>query len=303
MRLLNEWFFDAPWGKIALISWGNENGAPVLLVHGRQDSAATFLPLLEYLPDDHYYVGLDMPGHGKSDQYPIGTALTRFFGVFVIDITIKHLKWEEFKCIGHSMGAAHTLFYNALYPGQIKKMVLLDPGPALQYLVTLDLSKLYSSYEGYYNNYTKINSHNRVYTMSEALQAVMRARGMTKKQAQVILSRNLRKVGEDQYRLSWDRRLHNYALMNYTPEYCYELFTKSSPPTLYIIADQNKRYEVTKERLVADEIVRKVSRNVKNFFIVHVEGGHDLHFLNPELIGEDVCEFLKRDFTKTKSKL
>ncbi|CAH2101422.1 unnamed protein product [Euphydryas editha] len=108
MKVLNEWFFDAQWGKIALISWGNQKGMPVLLVHGRQDSAATFLPLLEYLPDDHYYVALDMPGHGKSDQLPIGITLSRFFGVFVMDLTIQHLKWTEFICIGHSMGAGHS---------------------------------------------------------------------------------------------------------------------------------------------------------------------------------------------------
>lgn len=63
----------------SVVSWGNPAGEPVLLVHGYQDSVATFIPLLQMLPDKYYYVGFDLPGHGRSDDFPVGKYLTVCF--------------------------------------------------------------------------------------------------------------------------------------------------------------------------------------------------------------------------------
>jgi hypothetical protein len=44
------------------ISWGDPGRPPVLMIHGFMDSAATFIPLVENLPDKYYYVSFDFPG-------------------------------------------------------------------------------------------------------------------------------------------------------------------------------------------------------------------------------------------------
>ncbi|XP_046975616.1 serine hydrolase-like protein [Vanessa cardui] len=300
MKVLNEWFVEVEWGKVAVISWGNPRGQPVLCVHGRQDSAATFLPLLELLPEDYYYVGFDMPGHGRSDTLPIGMPLSRSFGIYVIDKIIRHLGWTKFIYIGHSMGGGQGLFYNAIYPGNITKMILLDTDPALYYLVIEDFTDFYSVYDDFYTNYAKYNTDDRVYTKTGALNAVMRARGMTEEQAEVILSRNLKKIGEDQYKLLWDRRMKNLAPMNYSPDYCYKLFSKNCPPTLYIIANRSFAGYHSKEKVIVDELITKLERNVKNFTVLKVDGTHDVHFIHPERISDHVCRFLERDEVKSK---
>ncbi|XP_050359720.1 serine hydrolase-like protein [Nymphalis io] len=300
MKVIKEWFVDVEWGKVALISWGNPRGQPVLLVHGRQDSAATFLPLLELLSDNYYYVGFDMPGHGKSDTLPIGIPLSRSFGILVIDKIIRHLGWTKFMYIGHSMGGGQGLFYNAIYPGNITKMILLDTDPALYFLVIQDYPDFYSVYEDYYTNYKKYNSDDRVYTKSGALQAVMRARGMTEEQAEVILSRNLKKIGEDQYKLLWDRRMKNLAPMNYSSDYCYRLLSKNCPPSLYIIASQSFAERHPKEKPIVDELISKLEKNIKNFTVLNVDGTHDVHFIHPERISDHIRLFLETDDVKSK---
>lgn len=55
---------------ILVVSWGNPANSPVLVVHGYMDSAATFIPLVEQLSDDYYYVGFDMPGI-KVDSFKL----------------------------------------------------------------------------------------------------------------------------------------------------------------------------------------------------------------------------------------
>ena len=51
---------------LSVVSWGDPANPPVLLVHGYMDSAATFILLVDQLPDTFYYVGFDMPGKWLS---------------------------------------------------------------------------------------------------------------------------------------------------------------------------------------------------------------------------------------------
>ncbi|KAM3957336.1 serine hydrolase-like protein [Aphomia sociella] len=168
MKKINrEWFISAPWGKIAMISWGNPNGEPVLLAHGRSDSASTFVRLLELLPDHYHYVGLDFPNNGKSDPFPVGVTLSSIHNLAALEVVLKHLSWDSFIFIGHSNGCDQ--------------------------------------------DYQKYNVDDRVYTKKRALDSVIKARGLSVQDAELVLSRNLRCIGEDQYKLSWDRRLRSPA--------------------------------------------------------------------------------------------
>ncbi|XP_052745896.1 serine hydrolase-like protein [Bicyclus anynana] len=298
MKVLKEWFINAKWGKIALISWGNPDGEPVLLVHGRQDSAATFLPLLELMPADCHYVGLDLPGHGMSDAFPIGVAVTRFINVAALDAVIQHLGWTDFTYIAHSMGAEIGLFYHAIYPNQIKKFILLDPEPALQRIMIDNYSTFYSYYNNYYKKYGEYNS-DRVYSKAAALDAVMKARGMNEGQAEVILSRNLKRIGDDLYCLSWDKRLRLMPPTNYPLDYYYQIFSKNTPPTLSIHAkDTHDFYPAGKEN--ARKLFADLEKKWKNFTILRVDGNHDVHFLHPERISSFVCRFMKKEFARSK---
>ncbi|KAJ2949340.1 hypothetical protein O0L34_g15251 [Tuta absoluta] len=313
--ILKEWFIDAPWGKIALISWGSPKGSPVLLVHGRQDSAATFMPLLELLPDDLHYVALDLPGHGLSDPFPIGTALSRIHFVTPVDLVVQHLKWKAFTYMSHSMGGEIGLFYNAARPHRIKKFIHLDIGVAIQAIMPKPWKTFFEVYENYYDNYEKCNVDDRRYTRARALEAVMNARGVSAELAALLLSRSLRRArsahaalpadhAEDDdhalYTLSWDKRLKNLASLNITYEHLLHVFTNNAPPTLFIAASDSVSSYADHD---GGRIIQKMAQIIPIFKYVEVEGPHDVHLTNPERVADDVTAFLKTKLQITKSKL
>ena len=55
-----------PSGVLRGITNGNTEGHPLLALHGWQDNAGTFLPLLPHFGAFHF-VAMDLPGHGRSD--------------------------------------------------------------------------------------------------------------------------------------------------------------------------------------------------------------------------------------------
>lgn len=300
MKVLKEWTIPLPWGKLALVSWGDPRGDPILLIHGRQDSVATYIPLLELLPDNYYYVGYDMPGHGKSDAFPIGVKLSRLHFTPVIEYVAKHLGWTTFTCMAHSMGGEQAMFYNAINPGQIKKLILLDVGLSLQRLQMVPMNEYYKSfYDAHYVDYHKQITERKAYSKEEALKAVVKARGVNREQAEIILSRNLIQIGDDRFVLSWDNRLKLLAPSNYPKEYYYELFSRNSPPTLLLRATEERGSSEDRIQAVK-EILTKMEENCGNFLIVSVTGGHDVHLTNPERCAKHISEFLDKDFGKSK---
>lgn len=50
--------------------WGPRNKQPIIAIHGWQDNAGTFDPLIELLPKDLSILCIDLPGHGKSSHIP-----------------------------------------------------------------------------------------------------------------------------------------------------------------------------------------------------------------------------------------
>ncbi|XP_052754900.1 serine hydrolase-like protein [Galleria mellonella] len=297
-----EWFINAPWGKIAMISWGNPDGEPVLLVHGRSDSVATFIPLLELLPDNYHYVGADLPGNGKSDPFPVGVTLCRIHFLGALEVIVNHLKWDQFTYIGHSNGCDQGLFYNVIYPGRVKKFILLDGSMAMQRLQIHNMSEYFDAfYAEYYDNYKKYNVDDRVYTKKRAIDAVIRARGLDVEKAEIALSRSLKCISDDQYKLSWDRRLRFPAPQNYSPDYYYQLFSRNSPPTLHIQCTLSQGYLPGKAHV--EKLLSDLSKNMQHFVLVTVEGDHDVHLTNPDRIIGYIKDFLNRDFKKEKCKL
>jgi len=79
-------------------------GMRVLALHGWLDNAASFVPLLEHLPDGDIAL-LDLPGHGHSSHLPHGASYTTPAAIcHVLDVA-DALGWDTFTLLGHSMGA------------------------------------------------------------------------------------------------------------------------------------------------------------------------------------------------------
>jgi len=65
--------FKMPWGKLRGLSLGNRcSPNKYICIHGWQDNAALYRPIISNLPPDNHYLALDLMGHGKSDPLPAG---------------------------------------------------------------------------------------------------------------------------------------------------------------------------------------------------------------------------------------
>ncbi|CAB3222470.1 unnamed protein product [Arctia plantaginis] len=302
---IREWSISFPWGKVAMVSYGNPEKPPILLLHGYMDSAATFIALLELLPDTYYYVGLDLPGHGKSDPYPPGILVSHLCGTEVVRGVVEHMKWNSFACISHSRGFFDGTFYNHFYPGKLIKMVHLDPAPTLSTYYYSHFRPLYwymYFYDSSYNNYDSwINGTSRELTIDEAINLMVRNRSLTEEQAEVVLSRSLIRIGDDKFRLSWEPRMKKMPTVPLSEETLYTVITEHSPPVLIIEASDNKSDVEAKK--FAEDIIAKCRLMQPNWSSITVTGGHDVHITNPELIVPHIVQFLNGSGLHKRSKL
>lgn len=83
-------------------------------------------------------------------------------------------------------------------------------------------------------------------------------------------------------------------------DYYYGIFSKNSPPTLFISANQFEGGYIKAKELVK-QLIFDLSNN-KSFKVVTVDGGHDVHFTNPERMAQYIIEFLD-ETGKAKVKL
>ncbi|KAI8426962.1 hypothetical protein MSG28_014626 [Choristoneura fumiferana] len=74
-----------------IVAWGSCADPPVLLCHGAVDSAASWRPIMEHLPPTFYYIGMELPGNGKSDPLPRGLMLATHDLVFTFDQRTKQV--------------------------------------------------------------------------------------------------------------------------------------------------------------------------------------------------------------------
>ena len=99
----------------------------ILCLHGWMDNCRSFArlgpALASKLPAQ--VVALDFPGHGWSDPLPHATTVQAELAYYVAE-TIRALDWPHCIIIGHSMGAAATLWYAAAFPERVSSFVLLD---------------------------------------------------------------------------------------------------------------------------------------------------------------------------------
>ncbi|MFJ8129108.1 alpha/beta hydrolase [Streptomyces hydrogenans] len=103
---------------------GAEGGRPVVLVHGRGESATTWGLVMEDLAADHRVYAVDLRGHGLSDR-PGGYG----FDVFRDELGgfLRALGLSGATVVAHSMGAGAACLLAQREPGLVGRLVLEEP--------------------------------------------------------------------------------------------------------------------------------------------------------------------------------
>ncbi|XP_059044997.1 serine hydrolase-like protein [Achroia grisella] len=289
--LEKEWYIESPWGRIALIAWGDCFDPPVLLCHGQVDSAACFRPLVKLLPRNYYYIAMELPGNGKSDPVPPGLMMSAYEILYAIKTVADHFRWESFIYIAHSLGTLLGKLYSLTFPGRISRIIDLDPTAAYYTVAPEQMPAWYKHYfTSYFDKYKKFISPKEnapKYTYEKAFSMMKKNRGLTDEATKTALERILEPAGKGLVRFTFDQRAKLITLPPLPPSYLKVLYTSIRTPTLSILAEDSIQDGAYK---MADFVF--VEDCERQYSVKRVPGNHDVHVSYPERIAPHIVEFL-----------
>jgi pimeloyl-ACP methyl ester carboxylesterase len=99
-------------------------GAPIVLLHGPAEHAATWLPVLDDLAESHRVIVPDLPGHGGSDL-PAGI-LDRTWMEDWLAALLAQAGPQPPVLVGRVTGGALAARFVAAHPGTVAHLVLVD---------------------------------------------------------------------------------------------------------------------------------------------------------------------------------
>ncbi|XP_053602830.1 serine hydrolase-like protein 2 [Plodia interpunctella] len=289
--LEKEWYIESPWGRIAVIAWGNCFDPPVLLCHGQVDSAACFRPLVRLLPRTYYYIAMELPGNGKSDPTPPGFMMGAWDVMYAIKTVADHFRWDSFIYIAHSLGTLLGKLYSITFPGRISHIIDLDPTPAYQAVAPGELPAWYHQYfTSYFQKYKKLTSPREnapKYTYEKAFSMMKKNRGLTDEATHTALERILEPAGQGLVRFTFDQRAKCITLPAFPPTFLKALYTSIPTPTLSILAEDSIQSGSFK---MADFVFEEDLK--RRYRVQRVPGNHDVHVSYPERVAPHIMEFL-----------
>lgn len=264
------------------LEWGNPQGQVILAFHGWLDNAHSFEPLSQFFPD-YRFIALDLPGHGKSSHKPEGTIY--HFAEYAIEIVsiARALDLKNFILLGHSMGAAISTLVAGTGLLEIEKLVLIEAlGP-----IASPPSKAPEILKDAINQILHPRGKKETYfpDWESAISVRMRAGDMSRESVEKIMERGLEK-GPKGLKPRRDLRLHYNSLFRLTEEQVISFCENIACPTLLILGDKSM-YPIA-------SIYETRKKAVKNLTEITLNGGHHLHLDFPELIAENILNFLRK---------
>jgi len=293
-----------PWGIIAGKEWGPPDGKPWLAVHGWLDNAGSFDTLMPEFAKDKRVVAIDYPGHGSSSHLPKGANYHELESIGFFERVVKHLRWDTFSFLGHSMGGDFGSVYAAVFPEKLKSLIMLDIlGPAVNgdnrdpervvevtrkaIILSLALEKKRSltKPEKAYKRYEE--------ALDRLLAAAKSGNGeITPEAAEIILKRGLKK-STDGYCFARDIRLlalsKDSQIYGMPRNFLQDLAKSIQIPHLIVKGSEGPIYDSQQN---VDDILGIYKQN-PTFEFHTVEGGHHVHLTHPERVLPVLNDFIK----------
>lgn len=279
-------------------AWGNPLDSPVLAYHGISDNAGAFDRLVSHLPSAFYYLCIDLPGHGRSSCLPPYCILHADYYVLVYKMIADYFKRKRYVIIGHSMGAQIAILFAQLYPQYVSKLIMLDG----IYLLPQPASTLKTFLSERLAQHQKLIDKLRIslaptYTYEEAVERYRETRifdGMSKEATEPVLQRMVLQRDYGKFEFTNDPRFRTYLTAHYGWDFAVE-FLKAAPitcPQLLVLATETAPHFISFKN-----VLEELKKN-KNCKVAEVEGSHDVHNVNPEIVGPIVSKFLLTNFSK-----
>ncbi|XP_037034064.1 probable serine hydrolase [Bradysia coprophila] len=286
-----------PWGHVAAKWWGSRQIRPIVMLHGWQDNAGTFDPLIPQLPRHLSYLAIDLPGHGQSSHLPHGMIYSNINYIYVLRLIYKQFNWDKISLAGHSMGAIISFLYAYSFGNECDMVVAIDalvPIPTMNHLVV----------DGYRNGLNEIlisderniagtepPSYRYETTVEKLLGGTFSS--YTRESLPYLLQRGIKasKFNPDKYFYIRDNRIKtrlNFFQM--TKESWVEIASSITVPYCYIKALQcgfNTQWDYM------DEILQTMKDSNPSFEVHGVDGDHHVHLTDPEKVSEIIGRFIE----------
>ncbi|MDA3892881.1 MAG: alpha/beta fold hydrolase [Salinivirgaceae bacterium] len=101
-------------------------GEPIIIMHGLYGSSDNWVTIARFLMQQFSVYVLDMRNHGASPHLP-----DHNYDVMVDDL-VEFMNDESIYSavlLGHSMGGKVAMFFAAIYPERVKKLIIVDISP------------------------------------------------------------------------------------------------------------------------------------------------------------------------------
>lgn len=267
--------------RLAGLSWGSPQDAPVLCLHGWLDNAASFAVLAPLLQGYHV-VAPDLTGHGRSARrsadatYQIWDDLPEVLGV------VEALGWQRFGLIGHSRGAVIASLFAAAFPERVDHLVLLDAvGPE-----AIPESEFPTQMRRFLQDKGRLlDRDNRVFAAVEEAAASRSENGLPPAAARLLAERGVRPCDGG---VTWttDPRLHGASAVKLTQGQVQAVLQALDMPTLLLLAENGLGGR-------HPEVAATAQRSIPRLQIERVPGGHHFHMAAPaEELAEKIGRFL-----------
>jgi pimeloyl-ACP methyl ester carboxylesterase len=106
--------------------WGDEESAPLVLLHGITSNAQTWNRFAPQMADRFRVLAIDQRGHGESDWAP---AYSTKLMSDDLESFADALGLAKFALVGHSMGGCNAYYFAAEHPERVTCLVIGDFGP------------------------------------------------------------------------------------------------------------------------------------------------------------------------------
>jgi pimeloyl-ACP methyl ester carboxylesterase len=115
--------------KLHYLDWGAPENPPMVLLHGLRGHAHAWDDFAAAMCDDYHVLALDQRGRGDSEWARDGVYTTEAYVADLLGFCVA-LQLDSFVLIGHSMGGRNSMTFSARYPQKVRKLVVVDIGPA-----------------------------------------------------------------------------------------------------------------------------------------------------------------------------
>lgn len=262
-------------------------GEPLMIVHGGPGLAHNYLyEPFSNLTDNFKLIFYDQRGCGKSAGIMQGDSLTTDMLVEDLEELRKEFGIDKMNLAGQSWGAILALNYVIRYPENVKKLILLEPGPAsTEYFKPFQENILKRLSQADIQRITALSQMQQLKTDPELFEEFLGIRFKAYHYSPDISSR----INFDYMDSSYVSKFFDTSAMlgKYLADFnIYDDLNKINCPVLIIHGDYDP---------IPVESVERMKENIKTAELRIIKNtGHFVHLENPDIYFGLIREFLDR---------